>query len=77
MIGRDVLLVTLTNKFTWRERFKILFGFSVVNQAQVEVTAKGNIRLKEIKITHEMKGAQTFLGLPQIQNRIQGEGPSS
>lgn len=67
MIGKDTLNVDLTQQFTMRERFRILFGWQLVIRAKVEVTAKANMRRKIIEFSHVMGQHQTFIGKPQSQ----------
>lgn len=70
-MNKSVVTVTLENKFPLKDRFKVLFGFNVVNLAYVEVTAK--VKNKFVEISAEIKQTQTFICRPKKKAELEAK----
>lgn len=70
MIGKETLKVSVTQQFTLKERIRILFGWCVLMSATVEITAKANVRRKEIEFVQGAVRHQTLLGRPVARQQL-------
>lgn len=62
----DTMILTLNNKFSLKDRFKVLFGHEMVNQVVCEITGEMKKNGKMV-LGHKAVGMKTFLGRPAKQ----------
>lgn len=79
MIAKETLKLTMTKSFSLKERFRVLFGYSLMMNGFVEVSAKYIAKSKEVLLTSEMKGTESFFGrivpqkaLPAVATEVKG-----